>query len=118
MTTRKPNHPGIILDEMYIKPLNLNLQELADTLGISRNTLFKIRTEKSGVTPIICPGCGSDRREGAPRSITAYGLHFTRGSFSSIPNRDQNKFQCNDLYVHKKGLMQLLLSPFLSTEIH
>ena len=38
---RKPNHPGIILDGLYIKPLNLNLQELADNLDISRNSLFK-----------------------------------------------------------------------------
>lgn len=50
---RKPNHPGIILDELYIKPLNLNLEELAKNLDISRNTLFKIRTAKTGITPSI-----------------------------------------------------------------
>lgn len=50
---RKPNHPGIILDELYIKPLNLNLQELAENLGISRNSLFKIRTAKASITPSI-----------------------------------------------------------------
>jgi antitoxin HigA-1 len=48
---RKPNHPGVILDELYIKPLNLNLQELADNLDISRNSLFKIRTAKASITP-------------------------------------------------------------------
>lgn len=46
---RKPNHPGIILDELYIIPLNLNLQELADNLGISRNFLFKIRTGSASI---------------------------------------------------------------------
>lgn len=50
---RKPNHPGIILEELYIKPLNLNLQELADNLGISRNILFKIRTAKANITASI-----------------------------------------------------------------
>ncbi len=50
---RKPTHPGIILDEHYIKPLNLNLQKLADRLGIARNTLFKIRAGKAGITPAI-----------------------------------------------------------------
>lgn len=50
---RKPTHPGKILDEHYIKPLNLNLQELADNLGISRNTLFRIRIGQLGVTPSI-----------------------------------------------------------------
>lgn len=53
MAKRKPNHPGQILDELYIKPLNLNLQALADNLGISRNTLFKIRVGKMGVTPSV-----------------------------------------------------------------
>jgi antitoxin HigA-1 len=50
---RKPNHPGVILDELYIKPLNLNLQELSDNLGISRNSLFKIRTAKASITASI-----------------------------------------------------------------
>ncbi len=50
---RKPTHPGEILDELYIKPLNLNLQKLADRLHIARNTLFKIRAGKASVTPSI-----------------------------------------------------------------
>jgi addiction module HigA family antidote len=47
---RKPTHPGVILDEFYIKPLRLNLQKLADRLGIARNTLFKIRAGEASVT--------------------------------------------------------------------
>ena len=50
---RKPTHPGIILDEDYIKPLQLNLQKLADRLCIARNTLFKIRTGEASITPFI-----------------------------------------------------------------
>jgi addiction module HigA family antidote len=50
---RKPTHPGEILDEDYIKPLKLNLQKLANRLGIARNTLFKIRTARASVTPAI-----------------------------------------------------------------
>lgn len=50
---RKPTHPGEILDELYIKPLNLNLQKLADRLGIARNTLFKIRAGTASITPSI-----------------------------------------------------------------
>lgn len=53
MKKRKPVHPGRILEEHYIIPLNLNLQELADYLGLARNTLFKIRTGKANVTPAI-----------------------------------------------------------------
>lgn len=50
---RKPTHPGEILDELYIKPLKLNLQKLADRLGIARNTLFKIRAGEASITPSI-----------------------------------------------------------------
>ena len=47
---RKPSHPGEILDEHYIKPLQLNLRELADKLKISRNTLYEIRMGKASIT--------------------------------------------------------------------
>lgn len=48
---RKPTHPGIILEEDYIKPLHMNLQDLADLLGISRKTLQKIRVGRGCITP-------------------------------------------------------------------
>ncbi|HSX03430.1 MAG TPA: HigA family addiction module antitoxin [Rhabdochlamydiaceae bacterium] len=50
---RKPTHPGIILNEDYIKPLNLNLQKLAERLLMTRNTLFKLRKGKASITPSI-----------------------------------------------------------------
>lgn len=50
---RKPNHPGMILNELYIEPLGINLQKLADRLGIARNTLFKIRSGMAGITPSL-----------------------------------------------------------------
>ena len=50
---RKPTHPGEILEEHYIKPLNLNLQKLADHLGVARNTLFKIRAGTADITPLL-----------------------------------------------------------------
>jgi addiction module HigA family antidote len=50
---RKPSHPGEVLDELYIKPLQLNLEKLAKRLRISRNALYKIRAGKAGITPAI-----------------------------------------------------------------
>lgn len=51
MHKRKPTHPGIILEEDYIKPLEIkNLQKLADVLVISRKTLHKIRTGAGRIT--------------------------------------------------------------------
>lgn len=55
---RKPSHPGSILNEHYIKPLNLNLQKLANHLGIARNTLFKIRSGKASITPALALALG------------------------------------------------------------
>jgi antitoxin HigA-1 len=51
MKKRKPVHPGIILEEDYIKPLRLSLQMVADILGISRKTLHKIRIGAGKITP-------------------------------------------------------------------
>ncbi len=50
---RKPTHPGKILDELYIKPLQSDLQILADRLGIAQNALCKIRAGRASVTPSI-----------------------------------------------------------------
>lgn len=55
---RKPTHPGEILQCHYIKPLNLNLQKLADHLRIARKTLFKIRAGKADVTPSLALALG------------------------------------------------------------
>lgn len=51
--TRKPNHPGKVLDELYIKPLDLNLEKLAERLKIARNTLYNIRAGNARITPYI-----------------------------------------------------------------
>lgn len=91
MTERKPNHPGIILDELYVKPLNLNLQELADTLGISRNTLFKIRIGKGNITPSI-----------AVRLAEA---------FDTTPNLWLNLQQKYDLWVEKHENTHAFVKP-------
>ena len=51
--TRKPTHPGVILEEHYLKLLDANLQDIADHLGIARNTLFRLRTGRASITPAI-----------------------------------------------------------------
>ncbi len=49
--TRKPTHPGEILLEDILKPLNLTISEAAKILGVSRKTLSEIVNQKSGITP-------------------------------------------------------------------
>ena len=49
--TRKPNHPGQILNELYLKPLKLSVSNLANRLHISRKTLSKIINMRGSITP-------------------------------------------------------------------
>jgi addiction module HigA family antidote len=48
---RRPTHPGIIIKEDYLVPLNITIQETAATLGVSRKTLSKIINERGAITP-------------------------------------------------------------------
>lgn len=46
-------HPGVILLEDVIKPLNLTISEAAGLLEVSRLTLSKIVNAKGSITPNI-----------------------------------------------------------------
>jgi len=48
---RKPTHPGQILKEDYLEPLEITITELSKVLGTSRKTLSKIINERGSVTP-------------------------------------------------------------------
>lgn len=48
---KQPVHPGKIIKEKYLKPLEITITELASTLGISRKTLSKIINERGAITP-------------------------------------------------------------------
>lgn len=50
MRKRKPVHPGVVIEEHYIKPLGISKSGLADASGISRNTLYRILKGESRVT--------------------------------------------------------------------
>jgi addiction module HigA family antidote len=94
---RKPTHPGIILDEHYIKPLNLNLQKLADHLGIARSTLFKIRTGSASITPMIAL--------------------FLAEAFDSTPQLWLNLQQKYDLWVEENEKKHETITPIFKAGI-
>jgi antitoxin HigA-1 len=48
---RQPTHPGIILNEDYLKPLSITIKDMASILGVSRKTLSKIINGNGAVTP-------------------------------------------------------------------
>ena len=48
---RKPTHPGAILKEDYLVPLELTVTDMAAKLVVSRKTLSKILNENGAITP-------------------------------------------------------------------
>ena len=49
--TRKPTHPGMILKQHYLEPLNMPISKFADTVHVSRKTISAIVHERQSVTP-------------------------------------------------------------------
>lgn len=47
----KPVHPGRIIRDDYMEPLDLTMGELATALGVTRQTMVKIVNERAGVSP-------------------------------------------------------------------
>lgn len=45
-----PVHPGAILKEMYLEPLELSVTEFADNIGVARKTVSQIINEHSGIS--------------------------------------------------------------------
>ncbi len=51
MLMHNPPHPGEVLKELCIEPLNLTVTDAAKALGVSRKTLSTILNGKSGISP-------------------------------------------------------------------
>jgi len=48
---RKPTHPGVIIKEDVLKPLNITVTDAAKDLGITRKTLSELINERSSLSP-------------------------------------------------------------------
>ena len=51
MRMYNPPHPGEIIREFCVEPLNRSITELAKALGISRKTFSAILNGRSGISP-------------------------------------------------------------------
>ena len=49
--TRKPTHPGRIIKEDILKPLNLTVAEAAENLGTTQGALSDLIDERSSLSP-------------------------------------------------------------------
>jgi addiction module HigA family antidote len=51
MTMKNPPHPGEIIRDLCIKPLDLTVTEAAEGLGVTRKTLSMLLNGHAGVSP-------------------------------------------------------------------
>ncbi|RJQ67594.1 MAG: addiction module antidote protein, HigA family [Desulfobacteraceae bacterium] len=51
MVMYNPPHPGKMIRELCIKPLNLSVTEAAEGLGVSRKTLSALLNGRFGISP-------------------------------------------------------------------
>jgi addiction module HigA family antidote len=51
MLMHNPPHPGEIIKELCLEPLELSITAAADALGVSRKTLSSIINGKAGISP-------------------------------------------------------------------
>jgi addiction module HigA family antidote len=51
MRMYNPPHPGEIIREFCIEPLNLSVTEAAEALGVTRKTLSSLLNGRSGISP-------------------------------------------------------------------
>ena len=51
MNMHNPPHPGEVIKELCIKPLNLTVTKAAKGLGVSRKTLSELINGHSGISP-------------------------------------------------------------------
>ncbi len=51
MKMHNPPHPGEILRELWLEPLELTVTKAAEALGVSRKTLSSILNGRAGISP-------------------------------------------------------------------
>jgi addiction module HigA family antidote len=51
MRLKNPPHPGGVVLQQCIEPLELTITDAAEALGVSRNTLSELVNEKRGISP-------------------------------------------------------------------
>ena len=53
MLMHTPPHPGEVLKELYLEPLNMTVTKVADALHVSRKTLSLLINGRAGITPVM-----------------------------------------------------------------
>lgn len=51
MLMHNPPHPGVIIKELCLDPLEISVTDAAEALGVSRKTLSAILNGRAGISP-------------------------------------------------------------------
>jgi antitoxin HigA-1 len=51
MPMKNPPHPGVVVLQECIEPLDLTITQAAEALGVTRNTLSELVNGKRGISP-------------------------------------------------------------------
>ncbi|MDQ7010594.1 MAG: HigA family addiction module antitoxin [Mariprofundaceae bacterium] len=82
MAMHNPAHPGVILREDVLRPLNISVTAAAESLGISRKTLSRILNEHGAITAEMAMrlelAFGKPKAEHWLRLQAAYDLYQAR----------------------------------------
>jgi addiction module HigA family antidote len=87
ITMHNPPHPGEVLRDLCLEPLELSITDAAAALGVSRKTLSAILNGRAGISP-----------EMAIRLSIA---------FNTTPESWLNQQSQYDLWVARKGLPKM-----------
>lgn len=85
---RKPSHPGEILKDLYMEPLELTQQALADHLGCTRAAISEIVNGRRGISPEMALKLSDAFNTSAElweNLQMDYDLHKAREKHKSIP---------------------------------
>ncbi|HEX9465656.1 MAG TPA: HigA family addiction module antitoxin [Alphaproteobacteria bacterium] len=72
---RIPTHPGALLREDIIPAIDMTISQVADALGISRQTLHRILAETAPVTPEMAVRLGKFVGDGPDVWIRMQAAH-------------------------------------------
>ena len=75
MLMHNPPHPGELIREICLKPLDLNVTEAAKGLGVTRKTLSSLLNGHSNVSPVMAIRL-SKAFGGSPESWLTHQLYF------------------------------------------
>ncbi|MEI7842557.1 MAG: HigA family addiction module antitoxin [Gallionellaceae bacterium] len=72
---RKPTHPGAILREDVLPSVGMSVSAFARSLGVSRQTLHAVLSERSGISPEMALRLGALLGNGAQLWVDMQSKH-------------------------------------------